>query len=194
MIMTATWQGDMQFALVHQETGTTAWLAQRPGVGPDSTYGFANTNYGNAGSAVPFRAADLGVAIYNAPPTGALVDGIDNVSGLWRPQNPLSVFAGENASGTWRIMAQDCAGDFTGSLDGFILNLTPAGSTSSCYANCDHSTAVPFLNVQDFSCFLAKFASSDAYANCDNSTTPPVLNVQDFSCFLSKFATGCSAP
>ncbi len=29
------------------------------------------------------------------------------------------------------------------------------------------------------------------YANCDNSVTPPVLNVNDFICFLNKFAAGC---
>jgi len=66
-----------------------------------------------------------------------------------------------------------------------------ASLTSPCYPNCDHSTAVPILNVQDFSCFLTRFASGDSYANCDGSTAPPVLNVQDFSCFLTKFATGC---
>jgi hypothetical protein len=68
------------------------------------------------------------------------------------------------------------------------------GGGGSCYANCDNSTAVPFLNVQDFSCFLTKFASNDPYANCDSSTAIPTLNVQDFSCYLTKFATGCSAP
>jgi len=65
-----------------------------------------------------------------------------------------------------------------------------AGS-GSCYANCDQSTAAPILNVQDFSCFLQKYAAGDAYANCDGSTAAPVLNVQDFSCFLQKFAAGC---
>jgi len=64
----------------------------------------------------------------------------------------------------------------------------------SCYANCDNSTQLPFLNVQDFSCFLSKYAASDPYANCDGSTQLPVLNVQDFSCFLTKYAAGCSAP
>jgi DNA-binding beta-propeller fold protein YncE len=29
------------------------------------------------------------------------------------------------------------------------------------------------------------------YPNCDNSVAPPILNVQDFSCFLTKFASGC---
>jgi hypothetical protein len=62
-----------------------------------------------------------------------------------------------------------------------------------CYANCDSSTVQPCLNVQDFSCFLNRFASADTYANCDNSTIAPVLNVQDFSCFLNQFAAGCSS-
>jgi len=65
---------------------------------------------------------------------------------------------------------------------------------STCYANCDNSTQLPFLNVQDFSCFLTKYAAGNSYANCDNSTQIPVLNVQDFSCFLTKYAAGCSAP
>jgi hypothetical protein len=62
---------------------------------------------------------------------------------------------------------------------------------TSCYANCDGSTAQPILNVADFTCFLTKFAALDPYANCDGSTTPPVHNVADFTCFLTKFAAGC---
>jgi hypothetical protein len=60
-----------------------------------------------------------------------------------------------------------------------------------CYANCDHSTTQPVLNVADFTCFLTKFAAGNAYANCDGSTVEPVLNVADFTCFLTKFAAGC---
>jgi Concanavalin A-like lectin/glucanases superfamily len=67
-----------------------------------------------------------------------------------------------------------------------------AALTSGCYANCDHSTTAPILNVADFSCFLNAFAAGSAYANCDGSTTAPVLNVADFSCFLNAFAAGCS--
>jgi hypothetical protein len=65
-------------------------------------------------------------------------------------------------------------------------------SSAPCYPNCDSSTTAPVLNVQDFSCFLNRFAAGDTWANCDNSTTAPVLNVQDFSCFLNSFAAGCS--
>jgi hypothetical protein len=60
-----------------------------------------------------------------------------------------------------------------------------------CYANCDGSVAAPVLNVNDFQCFLNKFAAGDSYANCDGSTVPPVLNIADFQCFVNKYAAGC---
>jgi trimeric autotransporter adhesin len=60
-----------------------------------------------------------------------------------------------------------------------------------CYANCDRSTSAPVLNVQDFTCFLQRYAAGDAYANCDGSATPPVLSVSDFTCFLQRYAAGC---
>ncbi len=58
-------------------------------------------------------------------------------------------------------------------------------------ANCDGSTAAPVLNVNDFTCFLNKFAAGEGYANCDGSTAAPVLNVMDFGCFLNAFVAGC---
>ena len=72
--------------------------------------------------------------------------------------------------------------------------VTAGTPPQGCYANCDQSTTVPFLNVLDFTCFLQKFAAAAPYANCDGSTTAPALNVLDFTCFLQKFAAGCSAP
>jgi hypothetical protein len=71
----------------------------------------------------------------------------------------------------------------------FTLHIT---GCQGCYPNCDLSTAAPVLNVQDFACFLNKFAAGDPYANCDGSTIQPTLNVQDFACFLNRFAGGCS--
>jgi DNA-binding beta-propeller fold protein YncE len=70
-------------------------------------------------------------------------------------------------------------------------NGVPDECENFCYANCDHSTTAPALNVADFTCFLTKFAAGDPYANCDGSTASPVLNVADFTCFLQKFAAGC---
>jgi len=62
---------------------------------------------------------------------------------------------------------------------------------SPCYPNCDGSTVPPVLNVNDFVCFLQKYAASDPYANCDQSTIAPILNVNDFICFQQRFAAGC---
>jgi hypothetical protein len=72
--------------------------------------------------------------------------------------------------------------------------LEAIGTGPACYANCDGSTGTPFLNVNDFICFQAKFAAGDSYANCDGSTGTPTLNVNDFICFQGQFAAGCSAP
>jgi hypothetical protein len=60
-----------------------------------------------------------------------------------------------------------------------------------CYANCDNSSVSPILNVNDFHCFLNKYAAGDTYCNCDASTIAPVLNVNDFTCFINRYAAGC---
>lgn len=72
----------------------------------------------------------------------------------------------------------------------FNMAFTLAGSFA-CYPNCDASTVAPALNVNDFVCYLNRFASGDPFANCDASTTAPALNVLDFYCFLNSFAAGC---
>jgi hypothetical protein len=61
----------------------------------------------------------------------------------------------------------------------------------NCYANCDGSTVEPRLNVDDFICFINRFARRDPYANCDQSTVAPAINVEDFLCFINRFAAGC---
>jgi hypothetical protein len=80
----------------------------------------------------------------------------------------------------------------------FAITGTVGGAP--CYANCDHSTTPPVLNVEDFVCFINEFAQGQLlptaqqithYANCDGSTTEPVLNVEDFICFINEFSQGC---
>ncbi len=72
-----------------------------------------------------------------------------------------------------------------------FANVMGAGATGGCYANCDQTTAAPILNVNDFQCFLNRYAVGEPYANCDGSTAVPVLNVNDFQCFLNRYAVGC---
>ncbi len=101
---------------------------------------------------------------------------------------------GDTVGGTFALSSTIGQPD-AGALTGGAFQITGgywAGTIPACYANCDGSTVVPILNVNDFQCFLNKFAAADLYANCDNSTNPPVLNVNDFQCFLNKYAGGCS--
>jgi uncharacterized membrane protein len=83
-------------------------------------------------------------------------------------------------------------GEFGGHPRGFVL--------LPCYANCDGNTIAPSLNVDDFTCFINRFAAAQSlpaqhqlthYANCDGSTISPVLNVDDFTCFINAFASDC---
>ena len=73
----------------------------------------------------------------------------------------------------------------------YDLRIVAAPDTAVCYANCDGSAVAPVLNVQDFACFLMKYAAGDPYANCDGSAQKPAINVADFSCFIAKYAAGC---
>jgi len=75
---------------------------------------------------------------------------------------------------------------------GFAAGVGAAGGGPPvCYPNCDGSTVVPILNVNDFTCFINAYAAQSSYANCDQSTNPPTLNVNDFFCFLNSYAIGC---
>lgn len=105
-----------------------------------------------------------------------------------------STRAGENF-GYDAIGVGDLDGD--GKIDFFVGAATGdrtysiAGIHSVCYANCDSSTAEPVLNVNDFICFINKFAAGAPAANCDGSTAAPVLNVNDFVCYQTRYAQGC---
>jgi len=84
-----------------------------------------------------------------------------------------------------------CTGILTAGAHLYPVSPPPTGD---CYANCDFSTVFPFLNANDFQCFLGVFAAGMSRANCDGSTAGPMLTANDFQCFLNKFSAGCSAP
>jgi hypothetical protein len=96
-------------------------------------------------------------------------------------------------AGVYTCTVQNPCGAATSS--GAQLSIEPL-----CYANCDGSVQPPILNIQDFLCFIDRFAEGSAlphmaqlthYANCDGSIIEPVLNVDDFACFINAFAAGC---
>ncbi|MFN0133347.1 MAG: hypothetical protein ACKVW3_12575 [Phycisphaerales bacterium] len=77
----------------------------------------------------------------------------------------------------------------SGNLNG-VGGLPQAGmkqlvSCPNCYADCDNNQR---LDVNDFMCFVTKYAQKDPYANCDVGA---VVDPSDFMCFLAKYAAGC---
>jgi probable HAF family extracellular repeat protein len=120
----------------------------------------------------------------------------DPINGM-RDLNTVAIAAGINLNGFYMYYARGVSADgkcIVGygfsqtNQEAFLLDLRTG---VVCYPNCDMSTAAPTLNVQDFTCFLQRYAAGESYANCDNSTQAPTLNVQDFTCFLQRYAAGC---
>ncbi len=179
----------------HQVPGTTisvpsqaAWC--RPGDSGESVvFRFAAPLAGTYIISGLFRQIDdAGVATHVAVRiAGASVMGLDIPAGaamVMDPSPPRQLAAGDLIE----IIVGDGNSGSAMEIEGRISR------TTSCYANCDLSTAEPFLNIGDFVCFLNRFAAGDPYANCDGSTSAPILNVNDLTCFLNRFVAGCSAP
>jgi glucose/arabinose dehydrogenase len=104
-------------------------------------------------------------------------------------RNRTAEFTPSTGAITWiSSFGQDARGELyiVSHLGGAIFKMVPR-----CSANCDDSTVPPVLNVDDFTCFINRFALGDCWANCDGSTVEPVLNVDDFTCFINRFALGC---
>jgi hypothetical protein len=113
---------------------------------------------------------------------------------LWSDDH-LTLFSNLVRTAPWGGLATPTGASFAGAVH---YHLRPRGH--GCYPNCDNSTIVPTLNVEDFACFINEFAAAmmltheeqvHHYANCDRSTVAPALNVEDFACFINTFAAGC---
>jgi hypothetical protein len=166
-------------------------LESAPGTGGVQVLGFENKIYASFNGA--FLPAGSYWVVWNATTNAG------QIAIYWAQAGPHSVGGGLPDNGMqWNpggfygypnnirfIPAQLGGGGQIG------CNFTLFGTPAACYANCDNSTAQPVLNVQDFTCFLQRYAAGESYANCDESTAAPVLNVQDFTCFLQRYAAGC---
>ena len=191
---------------------TSEWVTYYSGTVDDAFYSIRSylplvrtTNYGNATSTTYDR------AILNGPLNAGLPDSftfplVNYASG----GTEIHTVARANANTWYTSRGSAGAAGLVGWLKGygfvysFSTTCGPAQLADPnfgrffsnvmgfiCEPNCDHSTAAPVLNVNDFNCFLSRFAAGESTANCDRSTIPPVLNVNDFACFLSQFAAGC---
>ena len=111
--VTHTFVGDLRFTLTHQDTGTSAILVNRPGKPALGNYGCSGENI---------------IATLSDSATLAIEDEclttIPAIAGVLLPNNPLSVFAGEDLAGTWTLTSEDLAGADTGTLNEWCLAAT----------------------------------------------------------------------
>jgi len=149
-----------------------------------------NTVYwGNNGMVATAISGPGQIAGANFSTPGGSANTVDTVENVF-VQNPMA--------GVWHVeviatqLVQDARLETPGVTDAdFALVVAGVTAGQACYANCDGSTVVPILNVNDFTCFLNKYSAGDSYANCDGSTVVPILNVNDFTCFLNQYSAGC---
>ncbi|MBN2146358.1 MAG: C39 family peptidase [Anaerolineales bacterium] len=109
-----TWIGDVIVTLQHQDTGKTITAVDRPGV-PDQSNG---CEYNNMIVIFDDLAAQPAENKCAASPAG--------VSGVYLPEQPLSVFAGDPITGTWSINVSDNYKADTGSLRQWCIEVTLA--------------------------------------------------------------------
>ncbi len=108
--ITHTWNGDLRVKLTHN--GVTATLIDRPGA-PARTFGFNNDGFDVLLDDAAFT------AIENYDSGGPMV------VGTFRPNEPLSVFNGQDAYGAWTLNVADLAVSDTGTLDNWSLHVPP---------------------------------------------------------------------
>ena len=180
-------QGDFCGYILGYSGCSTFPMRFRQSVGWDYLGGCATTTSGTAindrGDALLYYySTTAGVHLVNEGyfPLGSL---IDPSQGAWYVQ-----YGGANGINNARQIIAAAREGISGPIG--AVRLTPIVEPV-CYANCDGSTSAPVLNVNDFTCFLNRFAGGEAYANCDGSTAVPALNVNDFTCFLNSYAAGC---
>lgn len=110
--ITHTYVGDLSVTLTHVDTATSALLVDRPGAPVLGTFGCSRD--------------DIDVILSDSG-SGAVEDQCNvtspAISGVRTPNNPLSVFSGENTAGTWQLSVQDSVGNDIGILDEWCLLL-----------------------------------------------------------------------
>jgi subtilisin-like proprotein convertase family protein/uncharacterized protein YvpB len=112
--VTHPWVGDLTIDLVHDLTGRTVRLLQRPGT---------------PARAAGCPAADLGVIFddhLSAPAAAQCAASPAALAGIFTPLEPLAGFRGESLRGGWRLHLIDAAPQHTGALTQWCLAATVA--------------------------------------------------------------------
>jgi subtilisin-like proprotein convertase family protein len=91
-------------------------------IGPDGTTIQLSTD--NGGSANNFGTGCGGRTTFDDAAPVSITAGVAPFAGTFRPENPLSTFAGKSANGTWRLRITDDLGGDVGTLSCWSLTIT----------------------------------------------------------------------
>lgn len=108
-----TWVGDLMVRLRHLETDTVVELFRRPGQPHFSSSGYSNDLMGD----YSFNDHNP-YSFETAAATNTVIP-----SGNYTALQPLSMFEGLPATGTWRLVITDCSAGDSGSLGSWRLDL-----------------------------------------------------------------------
>jgi subtilisin-like proprotein convertase family protein len=173
--MTHTFVGDLIFTVTHEDTGTSAIIVDRPG---RDTAGFGCG--GDNIDAILDDEAALPVEdeCQNAPAIG----------GTFSPNNPLSVFDGEDLAGTWTMNVSDNAGQDLGMLNEWCLlpavaSDAPDADGDGVADDADNCTLVANADQRD--------TNGDGFGNaCDaDLNNDGIINVVDLGLLRTVFFT-----
>jgi subtilisin-like proprotein convertase family protein len=159
-----TWDADLNLSLIGPD-GTTVPLSTARG-----------GQFDNFGTNCP---ADANDTTWDDAAATAIGSGAAPFVGSFRPETPLSAFAGKVANGTWQFKGVDTANLDTGNINCVKLTITPVTGTDGGGPTCGTPTvkfyALPPCRVAD-----------------TRTTTPPALGANTLRTFPA--AGVCSIP
>lgn len=104
-----TWVGDLVVTITHVDTGASAVLVDRPG--------FPANPAGCSGDDMYVYLDDQAATFVETQCASAT----PTIYGSFKPNNPLSIFNGEDVHGTWSVKVADVASLDTGSWLGAAI-------------------------------------------------------------------------
>lgn len=172
--ITHPWVGDLVVTL-ESPTGAIVTLLDRPGIPSDGFPGPFGCGGRDIAATFTDTAATPAEDICAYAPQPVL-------TGSVLPSDPLSLFAGQPAAGTWLLHLADIPSYDVGQLDSACLRITTA---PACPADISGDG---LLNFFDLSQFLAAFSAGDLTADFNKDG---IVDFFDISAFLGAFVAGC---
>jgi hypothetical protein len=198
--------GPAMYTIAYMIRSGEPWQAVRKWLGPGAQGGWQIVGHSTAGPGTVIYYSALFVFDDGRGPALYVTGGFPDINGV--PANRIARYDGQNWEGlgagfsagtAWAMGALHTqhgptlliSGNSEYAGGGYSPAFAMWVGCPNCYANCDSSTVPPRLNVEDFTCFINRFAMQDPAANCTGSTTFPYFSVEDFTCFINRFAAGC---